>query len=277
MFGTSATARVVSGVDAPSVSIASVRLAIGALGLLGFAALRGRFGKLLLLWRTPQVWLMAGGVAGYQALFFIGTGRVGVAVGTLASLALGPLLAGLLAWWLGGSAPARVWWLSTAVAIAGLTALTLGGGNQVGADLLGIAAAVGAGGAYAVYTVLGARLAKSDYNGSDVLAAAFAIGAGLLLPFGISGAGALASANGIALSLWLGLAATTLAYIGFGVGLSKLPAGTVATLNLAEPVVATLLGVVVVGEVLSGLSLTGAGLIAAALSLLAVNTVRGER
>lgn len=277
LFATSATARAISGVEAPSVTVATVRLLIGAIGLLCFALVRGRLPQLLELWRRPLVWLMALGVAGYQALFFIGTGRVGVAVGTLASLALGPLMAGLLAWVLGAAAPSRVWWGSTAIAIVGLAALTLGGGTAVGADLLGVAAAVGAGSAYAVYTVLGTRLAAGGHSGADVLAASFAIGAVLLIPLGAGGVGALASPAGIALGLWLGLAATTLAYIGFGLGISYLPAGTVATLNLAEPVVATLFGVVVVGETLSVVSSIGAGLIAMALGLLAFVTVRGQR
>lgn len=276
LFATSATARALSGVEAPSVTIATVRLLIGAAGLLVFAVLRGRLPQLRELWREPTIWLMALGVAGYQALFFIGTGRVGVAVGTLASLALGPLLAGLLAWALGAASPKAVWWASTAIAIVGLTALTLGGGATLGVDLWGIAAAIGAGAAYAVYTVLGARLASRGHNGVDVLAASFGIGSLLLLPLGISGASSLFSAAGVALSLWLGLAATTLAYIGFGMGISYLPAGTVATLNLAEPVVATLFGVVLVGESLSFVSSMGAGLIAVALGLLAVKTVRGR-
>ena len=60
----------------------------------------------------------------------------------------------------------------------------------------------------------------------------------------------------------------------FGIGLKQLSASTVATLNLAEPVVAALLGVFVVGEVLSGSSLFGAALIVIALSLLSYSTLR---
>jgi len=76
--------------------------------------------------------------------------------------------------------------------------------------------------------------------------------------------------------LWVGLAATTAAYVLFGRGLTHLTAGTVATLNLAEPLVATALGVVILKEVLAGWSAVGSLLIASALALLAWATLKGK-
>lgn len=276
LFATSATSRAVSGVQADSVAVAAARLFIGALGLVAISAIAGRYANLRALWRQPLVWLMGLGVAAYQALFFVGTGLTGVAIGTLASLALGPLFAGLLAWGMGGKAPSAVWWASTAVAIAGLVTLSAGSlGDGADINLLGVLAAVGAGLAYAVYTVLGTRLAGS-WQATDVLAASFLVGAALLVPLAAGKLAPLATPAGIGLALWLGLVATTLAYIGFGMGIARLTAGTVATLNLAEPVIATILGVFVVGESLVGTALVGSGLIALALGVLAVQTVRGK-
>jgi len=278
LFATSGTARVVSDVTADSVTIAAVRLTIGALGLVAISSFAGRFNQLLRLWRMPQVWAMGAGVAGYQALFFIGTGRVGVAVGTLASLALGPLMAGLLAWSLGAKRPETIWWVSTVVAIAGLSVLTLGGlDSSVSIDVLGVLACVGAGSAYSVYTVLGSRLATPTTNATDVLAASFIIGSLVLIPFGLPHLNELNSTAGIGLSLWLGLAATTAAYVCFGVGITHLAPGTVATLNLAEPVIATIFGVVLLGEIIQGLTAVGCALIALALLILSIATIKGEK
>jgi DME family drug/metabolite transporter len=278
LFGTTGTARLVSGVEAQSVTIAAIRLLVGAAGLVVISLVAGRSANLMALWRRPLVWVMGVGVAAYQALFFVGTGLVGVAVGTLASLALGPLMAGLLAWALGGSRPSRVWWLSTLIAIVGLSVLTFGGvTSDASFNVVGILAAVGAGSAYAVYTVLGGRLAAQSMPATDVLAASFLVGAVLLLPLGAAEFSALNSGSGIALVVWLGVIATTLAYVLFGRGITHLTPGTVATLNLAEPVVATILGVVVVHETISGLSLVGCGLIAMSLSVLAVSTVRSGK
>lgn len=275
LFGTTGTARILSGVDASSVSIAAARLLVGAVGLVAISLASGRVRHLVHLWRRPLVWVMGIGVAAYQALFFVGTGLVGVAIGTLASLALGPLMAGLLAWVLGGTAPQATWWASTIIAIGGLSLLTLGG-IQGGTNFntLGILAAIGAGTAYAVYTVLGSRLTRMNFSAVDVLAASFLIGALLLLPLGIGDFTRFATPAGAALVLWLGVAATTIAYVLFGKGITDLAPGTVATLNLAEPVVATALGIVVLRESITGMSLIGCALIAVSLSVLAVSTVR---
>lgn len=275
LFGTSATSRSLSAVEAPSIAIASLRLAVGAIGLLVIVVASGRFSAVRELWQKPWVWLMALGVAGYQALFFVGTGLTGVAIGTIASLALGPLFAGLLNWLVLQAAPARVWWVATAIAVAGVVLLSvdaLGAGSSL--NPLGLIAAVGAGFAYAVYTVFGARGAKARHNPTDVLAAAFTLGALFLLPGVFFVNDSMLSTSGLLLVLWLGLVATTLAYVLFGIGLKQLSASTVATLNLAEPVVAAVLGVFVIGEVLSGSSLFGAVLIVIALSLLSYSTLR---
>jgi DME family drug/metabolite transporter len=258
------------------VTIAAARLVVGAIGLVAISTFKGRWHNLIALWRSPLIWAMGAGVAGYQALFFIGTGLTGVAIGTLASLALGPLMAGLLSWAITRHAPSGQWWRSTSLAIVGLGVLSYGGlTGDTTINVLGVLAAMGAGGAYAIYTVLGARLATSEMPATDVLAASFALGGIALIPFGFSTVSALSSTNGLLLVLWLGVIATTFAYVMFGMGIAALDAGTVATLNLAEPVIAAILGVVIVGESLSTLSIAGSTLIALSLFLLARATMKG--
>ena len=83
LFGTSATSIALLAPDAPRASVAGMRLLVGAAGLVVFVAARGGFGGLLQLWRRPLVWVMGLAVAGYQACFFLGTERTGVAIGTL--------------------------------------------------------------------------------------------------------------------------------------------------------------------------------------------------
>ena len=70
--------------------------------------------------------------------------------------------------------------------------------------------------------------------------------------------------------LWLGLVATTVAYLLFGIGLRELQPGHIATLNLFEPAVATLLGVLVLGETLGAVGWIGCLLVLAALALLGI-------
>lgn len=87
----------------------------------------------------------------------------------------------------------------------------------------------------------------------------------------------LATADGIAMALWLGLATTTVAYLLFARGLQRLQAATVSTLTLMEPVTATLLGVIVLGERLGSLEVAGLTALAAGIALLVVRNPRTAR
>jgi drug/metabolite transporter, DME family len=280
LFGTSATAAALTNPDATAPAVAAGRLLVGSLGLIAVVALSvaGRQ-ALLRLWRRPLLWAMGLSVAAYQALFFFGVSRTGVAVGTLASLALAPFLAGVLGWLLREGAPGVVWGASTILAVFGVALLTIGDGQP--RDAVGIAAAMGAGASYAVYTVLGVRLARSGESASAVLAASFAIAAVVLLPVFVASGLWWATPSGFALILWLGLVATTVAYLLFGVGLTVLQPGHIATLNLAEPVVATMLGLVLLSETLGPRGWVGSGLVVIALALLGFagrsQSVRSQR
>jgi DME family drug/metabolite transporter len=81
-------------------------------------------------------------------------------------------------------------------------------------------------------------------------------------------------AGGWTLAGYLGLVTTTIAYLLFGRGLAVLAAGPVTTLVLAEPLVATALGVGVLDERLPALGATGAGLVLAGLALQGVASTR---
>ena len=92
LFGTSATSLALLTPGAPGPSVAAMRLLVGALGLVVVVLARGGGADLSALWKRPATWLMGAAVAGYQAFFFMGTARAGVAVGTLISLAAAPFM-----------------------------------------------------------------------------------------------------------------------------------------------------------------------------------------
>lgn len=274
LFGTSGTSRELLAPDSWPPSVAAVRLAVGALGLVAVVAFLRRLPSLTRLLRNPLTWVSGVAVAGYQGLFFVGVERTGVAVGTLVSLGLAPLLAGLLGWAMREGAPGWSWAVMTAFAVVGLVLLTRGGITDP--DPLGVLAALGAGACYAIYTVFGTRLTRDGHDSTSVMAAAFAVGALLLTPFLWSARDWLMTPGGIALALWLGLLATTVAYVLFGIGIARLQPGHVATLNLFEPVVATILGVTVLGEQLSATGWLGCALVVIALGGLGVLEARSS-
>jgi DME family drug/metabolite transporter len=137
--------------------------------------------------------------------------------------------------------------------------------------LLGVLAALAAGTAFAVYTVLAKRLMVRGVPRLTSVAVPFFLGGLLLVPTllsGLSRAAApelLLAPRGLVVIGWLGLVATALAYLLFSAGLRGVPAVTGTTLALAEPLTATVLGIAVFGERLGVIALLGAGLVAAAL------------
>ena len=274
LFGTTGTSLQLLAPDAPAPSVAAMRLLVGSAGLLAFVLWRDHGAELPRLWRRPVVWAMGLAVAGYQAFFFIGTTRTGVAVGTLIALGSAPLLAGGLGWLLKEGAPGWLWAASTVIAVAGL-ALLMAGSLSTG-DPLGMLSAAGAGACYATFTVLGVRLSRADVPPSAVLAASFSIGALVLLPAVFMSTWWMTS-SGVVEVIWLGLVTTTVAYLLFGMGLRVLQPGHIATLTLLEPAIATLLGVVVLREPLSLIGWIGCLLVMGALALLGVAESRADR
>jgi DME family drug/metabolite transporter len=164
------------------------------------------------------------------------------------------------------------------VCVVGLALLIGSGASQPSVDSWGLVLAVASSAGYALYTVAAKRLMNGGHRSDEVMAAAFGLGGILLLPVLLTQPLAwLTTGSGVVMALWLGLATTTVAYVLFGRGLRNLPAGPVTTLVLAEPVVATVLGVVVLGEHLVPLGWVGAALVLAGLALQGVASTRSSR
>ena len=276
LFGTTGTAQALGPEGTNPLGVGAVRLAVGGLVLLLVVPLvggsaRGATG----LWRRP-VGLLAGTcTALYQVCFFAAVDRAGVALGTLVTIGSGPVFAGLLGAVLLGERVRASWLVATGTCVAGLALLSLAGSGDGATEPVGLLLALASGAAYAAYTVAAKRLLRGGQASGEVMASAFALGGLLLLPLLATQPLAwLAGPGGWALAAYLGLVTTTAAYLLFGRGLAVLAAGPVTTLVLAEPLVATVLGVGVLGERLPALGVAGAGLVLAGLALQGVASTR---
>ena len=208
-------------------------------------------------------------IAVYQLAFFAAVDRTGVAVGTVVALGSAPALAGIAGRLLDGEPLTRRWAQATALACAGVMLLVLGGGGA-SVDPLGIMLAVISGSGYATYAVLAKRLLRRGHAPERVMAASFALGALLLAPVLILGDVAwIATTDGLAMALFLGAIPTALAYVLFARGLRHLTPGETATLTLAEPLTATGLGILALGERPGAIAAVGAALVLAGLLTLA--------
>ena len=88
--------------------------------------------------------------------------------------------------------------------------------------------------------------------------------------FGLTGASLLASPQAFAVGAYMALVPMFLGYVLFGLGLTRISASTATTLTLAEPAVAAVLAVLVVGERLPLLGWLGTAGIGLSLLILAL-------
>jgi len=267
LWGTTGTAQSFAPPGASSLSIGAVRLAIGGGALLIYAASLGLLPQLRRIPRLPLL-LAAAAMAIYQLTFFEGVRRTGVAAGTVVTIGSAPIFAGILSTVALRRPPGMRWGIATLLAILGCLLLVLSGGSlQV--QPVGILLALAAGFSYAAYAFFTTRLLAGHVSSDLAAAATFALGALMLLPvLFATDLSWLASARGMAVALELGLLATALAYILFTRGLKMIPLSNAVTLTLGEPIVASLLGVLVVGERLNLYGWLGVALVFAALVVL---------
>ncbi|MTE16883.1 DMT family transporter [Nocardia aurantiaca] len=275
LWGSTGTAASLAPAGTPAVAIGSAGLALG--GLLLFLIRRG---NRLRPSTSERLLLMLGAcaVAGYPVTFYPALARTGVAVATVIALGSAPVLAGPLSWLTGGGRPTTRWALATLLAVIGCAVLIAGrqiGVPAPGIDGLGVVLAVCAGLAYAVYSLIGSILIARGHSSGKVMGTMFGVAALLVLPVVIgSGITWLTTARGAAVVLHLALFTTLLAYRLFGYGLQHTTVESATTLTLAEPAVAAVLGVTVVGERLPMLSWSGMAMLAAGLALLTVPAAR---
>jgi drug/metabolite transporter, DME family len=282
LFGTTGTAQALGPEGTTPLSIGVMRMVIGGTGLALLAfllaraharrrpatAVRPAFGI-----RPLSLMVLTGAcLAIYQPLFFLGTERNGVAVGTVVALGSAPILAGLLEWALTRRVPTATWIAATALATVGVVLLGFGGeaGTTGGTDVAGLAGSVGAGASFAVIANAQRRLLDAGWDPFTVvgaMGASAAVLSAFVIPF--VDLAWLGTTSGLVMALWLGFVTISTAYILFTWGLSGLTAATAATLTLGEPLTAGILGITVLDERLSSLALIGLAVLAAGLALLA--------
>lgn len=261
LWGTTGTAQALGPDSSTPLGVGALRLAVGGLTLVLVAGVSGHLRQQP--WRRALAPLLLGGVAValYQLGFFVGTSRAGVAIATVVTIGSAPMFSVLLGLARGRAAPDRAAWWATALTILGVVLLGLAGGGDEGLtpDVAGVIAALLAGAGYATYAELGREAMDRGMHSTASMAGLFCAGAivaSVTLPsqpldWVLTGPGVLLVGH-------LSLVTLGLAYVLYGWGLGRLPVATVVTLTLAEPVVASLLAVVVIDERLGPVGWAGA-------------------
>lgn len=281
--------------DADPLSVAAARVVVGGALLLGWALYR-RSGQAVARAVREEVrsrrtgprrgvpagpplviWLALGGVAvaAYQLSFFTALAQTGVAVGTVVSMSTPPVFAGLfVVGWLRQRLTAT-FAAATTVTIAGCV-LTVLGGSTARVDMSGMAMAGVAGLAFATYSASAGKLISAGLPPTGVMASIFATGGLLLLPvLVVSDTNWLWTPQGLVLTLYLAALTTAVAYALYGSGLRTVRVRTSATLSLADPGVAALLGLLVLSEPARPTTIAGLALLLIGLALVALRS--GDR
>lgn len=272
LWGTTGTAATFAP-DVGPLAIGAVAMGLGGLlqatvgirPLLRFRTLTAKNWPLLLLGGSA--------VALYPLAFYSSMHLAGVAVGTVVSIGSAPLASAIIERLMDRHQLGARWATAALAGIAGSTLLCLSGPEHDGAGSgngpLGIALGLGAGVTYALYSWTAHRLMNRGVPSQAAMGAVFGAGGMLLLPvLFLTGAPLLDSWTNAAVGIYMALVPMFCGYVLFGWGLARVKASTATTLTLAEPAVAALLAVAIVGEKLPAVAWLGMVLVVASLAVL---------
>jgi drug/metabolite transporter, DME family len=259
----------------PPLAVATYRLGGGGLTLLAVLAATGRL-------RRPsragvvRVLLVGGLVAAYQACYFASVALTSLAVATVVAIGAAPVLVVTVEAVLDRRRPGTASLVAIALALLGLALLVgsprgAAAGSTAGAGgslVLGVLLALGAAAGFGSLALLGRR-PVAGLDGPTTIGLGFTAG-GLLLAVVsalVGGLGFVPTLGSVGLLLYLGWVPTALAYGLFFVGLRGVSASSAAVVAVLEPLTATVLGVLVLGQRLGLGGVAGAVLLCAAAVL----------
>jgi inner membrane transporter RhtA len=181
-------------------------------------------------------------------------------LGTVAAIEFLPVI-GLAA--LGVRTPRNA--LALALAIPGVYVLT---DVQLRGEPIGVAFAFANAALFALYIVLAHRIARSSSLGRiDGLAAAMLIAAVAVTPIGLlSAAPALLDPAAVAAGVGVGIASSVIPYVCDQLAMARLTRSTYSLMVSLLPATATIVGVVVLAQIPSGVETLGVGLVVAAVA-----------
>lgn len=199
-------------------------------------------------------------VAIYPLAFYSSMRLSGVSIGTVVSIGSAPILSAIIEYLSRDFQFSKQWAIGALLGIIGMSMLAFSGNEATQYNHLcwGILLGLVAGLTYALYSWSARQLMLKGMNSKAAMGATFGGGGLLLIPvMVITGSAFLTAWNNIAVGFYMALIPMFLGYLCYGYGLSKISASMAITITLLEPVVATILAILIVGEDLSLISWLG--------------------
>jgi len=221
-----------------------------------------------LTWPQRRILLALGAVlAAMNTFFYLAVDRIPLAtVGAVEFLGIIVLAA------LGARTKRNV--LALALAVAGVAALT---NARIAGEPLGFVFAFANCAGFVLYVILGHRIANAAADsgaerqvasGIDQLGVAMLIAAVVVTPFGFVGAApALLHPAWLLWGIGVGLCSSVIPYVADQLAMARLPRATFALMLALLPVTATVIGVIVLGQVPGAREVTGIVGVAAGVAL----------
>lgn len=257
--------------DLSPVTISAWRMALAAVVLLAVLVAARRGAELVALARSRPRQLLAVGVgtATYQGFYFVSVTQVGVAVSTVVSLGLAPVLLTVAESVRHRRAPATGRLVVLLAALTGLVLVSVAGhSSSTGPDpVAGVLLAAASGTTYALTTAAGGSISRT--SSPLVLTSGMTlVGAAVLLPClaFVDGPRGTTDVAALAWLLYLGVLTMALAYVLLYSGLRVVAPSTAVTASLVEPVTAAVVAAVVLHEALGPAAVVGILLVLGAVA-----------
>ncbi|WP_435237866.1 DMT family transporter [Psychromonas sp. PT13] len=273
LWGTTGTAASYSP-DVSALAIGAFSMGIGGLLLVITARKKLVVDYYQLLEKPSLLLLGAFSIAIYPLTFYSAMRLSGVALGTVVSIATAPLFAVILERLISKKSISRQWCVSFIIGATGIVLLALGreatthGSHGHLLTTVGILLGGIAGLTYATYSWVTRRLIESGVHSQSAMSGLFGCAALLLLPsLYFTGDNLFASPTNTLVSLYMAVIPMFLGYLLFSFGLNFIDASKATLITLIEPLMATLLAVLIIGERFKAMGWLGVVLISLSLFL----------
>lgn len=245
LWGTTGTSQVFLSDQMPPLVVATFRMLIGGsfLFILSFFDKTNKFKDLR---NIKSIFISSICIAFYQPFFFLGVSRLSVALGTILAISSAPIFTGIINKILDIKI-SKKWIIATIISIAGCIFIFYNK-NNTSFDIFGVVCSLSAGLCYALF-VLNSKTAYKNNSRIKTNGMIFFFGAICLSPIlFIYRNSYQISINEILPLFHLGVIATSLSYTLFAIGLKKTSSTKAITYTLAEPLTASLLGILLLKE-----------------------------
>ena len=261
-----------------SLTVGALRLGLGSLGIACVLAIthKGRIFVRGTRFSGKTLLVGACSLAIAQTTLYLGIRNAGVTIATMIFIGTPPLFSGLYSQLVRRERQSLSWLISSIIIAGGCALMALSDQTSVAGVglLLGSLLALSAG---ACWTIVGTMLRDMQSVASPLESACVVMGVSSLLMFPFALASDLSwvsDPNTLILVLALGFLSSAIPYWLFTTGARMIPASHAFLYGLTEPITASLLGILILGERLRGIGAVGYSAVVVGLLLFSLWEVR---